>query len=126
MEVDLTLICDLICFPSRSVITYKCNRDKMEVDLTLICDLICFPSRSFVTYKYNRDKMEVDLTLICDLICFPSQSNITYKYNTSVDNTTLYLCKKIAYFVRTTCFDLIRSSLGPPRRQIQELFMFMP
>jgi len=42
----------------------------------------------------------------------------------SVDNTTLYLYTKIVYFVRTTCFDLIRSSPGPPRRQIQELFMF--
>ena len=44
-----------------------------------------------------------------------------YKYNTSVDNTTLHLCTKIVYFVRATCFDLIRSSSGPPGRQIQEL-----
>jgi len=49
---------------------------------------------------------------------------IPYKYNTSVDNTTLYLYTKIVYFVRATCFDLIRSTSGPPRRQIQELFMF--
>jgi len=46
------------------------------------------------------------------------------KYTTSVDNTTLYLYTKIVYFVRVTCFDLIRLSSGPPRRQIQELFMF--
>ena len=25
-------------------------------------------------------------------------------------------------FVRATCFDLTRSSSGPPRRQIQELY----
>ena len=57
-------------------------------------------------------------------LCFPSWSVITYKYNTSVDNTTLYLYTKIVYFVRATCFNLIRSSSGPPRRQIQELYMF--
>jgi len=45
-----------------------------------------------------------------------------YKYNTSVDHITLYLYTKIVYFVRATCFDLIRSSSGPPRRQIQEMF----
>jgi len=49
---------------------------------------------------------------------------IFYKHNTSVDNTILYLYIKIVYFVRATCFDLISSSSGPPRRQIQELFMF--
>jgi len=43
--------------------------------------------------------------------------------NTSVDNTTLYLYTKIVYFVRATYFDLIRSTSGPPRRQIQELFV---
>ena len=32
-----------------------------------------------------------------------------------------YLYTKIVYFVRTTCFDLINSFSGPPRRQIQEL-----
>jgi len=42
------------------------------------------------------------------------------KYNVSVNNTTLYLYTKIVYF-RATCFDLIRSSSGPPRRQIQLL-----
>ena len=42
----------------------------------------------------------------------------------SVGNTTLYLYTKIIYFVRATCFDLIRSSSDPARRQIQELFMF--
>ena len=35
----------------------------------------------------------------------------------------IYLYTKIVYFVRVTCFDLIRSSSGPPRRQIQELFV---
>jgi len=50
--------------------------------------------------------------------------HVKFKYNTSVNNTTLYLYTKIVYFVRATCFDLIRSSSGPPRRQIQELFMF--
>jgi len=44
--------------------------------------------------------------------------------NTSVDNTTLYLYTKILYFVRATCFDLVRSSSGPPRRQSQEMFTF--
>jgi len=47
-----------------------------------------------------------------------------YKCNKSVDNTILYLYTKKVYFVRATCFDFIRSSSGPPRRQIQELFMF--
>jgi len=46
-----------------------------------------------------------------------------YKYNTSVDNTKLYLHAKIVYFVRAICFDLIRSSSGPPRRYLHELFM---
>jgi len=44
-----------------------------------------------------------------------------YKYNTSVDKTTLDLYTKIVYFVRATCFELIRSSSGPPRRQIQTI-----
>ena len=56
-----------------------------------------------------------------EIWCFPSRSVITHKYNTSVDNTTLYLYTKIVYFVRATCFDLIRSSSGPPRRQLQLL-----
>ena len=47
-----------------------------------------------------------------------------YKYNKSVDNTMLYFYTKIVYFVRATCFELVRSSSGHPRRQIQELFMF--
>ena len=46
---------------------------------------------------------------------------LPYKCNTSVNNTMLYLYTKIVYFVRATCFDLIRSSSGPRRRQIQEL-----
>jgi hypothetical protein len=46
--------------------------------------------------------------------------NLVPSHNTSVDNTTLYLYTKIIYFVRATCFDLIRSSSGTPRRQIQE------
>ena len=49
---------------------------------------------------------------------------VTYKYNKSVNDTTIYLYTKIVYFVRVTCFDLIRWSSGPPRRQIQDLFMF--
>jgi len=56
--------------------------------------------------------------------CFPCRSVITYKYNTSVNNTTIYLYTKIVYFVRATSFDLIRSSSGRPRKQIEELFMF--
>ena len=44
-----------------------------------------------------------------------------YKYNMSVDNKTHYLYTKIVYFVRATGFDLIGSSSGPPRRQIQFL-----
>jgi hypothetical protein len=46
-----------------------------------------------------------------------------YKNNTPVNNTTLYLYTKVVYFFRATCFDLIRSSSDPPRRQIQELFV---
>jgi len=34
----------------------------------------------------------------------------------------IYIQKRV-YFVSATCFELIRSSSGPPRRQIQE-FMF--
>ena len=58
--------------------------------------------------------------------CFPSRSVIPYKYKPSVDNTALYLYTKIvySYFVKATCFRLIRSSSGLPRRQLQELFMF--
>jgi len=37
----------------------------------------------------------------------------------------LDLSTKIVYFVRATYFDLIRSSSGPPRRQIQDLFRFV-
>ena len=47
-----------------------------------------------------------------------------FKYNSSVDNTTICLNTKIIYFVRATCFYLIRSSSAPPRRQIQDLFTF--
>ena len=36
----------------------------------------------------------------------------------------IYLYTKILYFVRATCFNLIRSSSGPPRRQIKALFMY--
>jgi len=43
------------------------------------------------------------------------------KYNVSVNNTTLYLYTKVVYFVRAICFYLIKSSSGPPRRQIQLL-----
>ena len=46
------------------------------------------------------------------------------KYNTSVDNTTLYLYIKIVYFVRVTCFDLIRSSSGPPRSRSKSCLCF--
>jgi len=49
---------------------------------------------------------------------------LPFKYNVLVDNTTIYLYTEIVYFVRATCFDLIKSSSGPPKRQIQELFMF--
>ena len=61
-----------------------------------------------------------------DSVCGVQMSSYIFgfKYNTSVDNTTLYLYTKIVYFVRATGFDLIRSSSGPPRRRIQELFMF--
>jgi len=41
----------------------------------------------------------------------------------SVDNTTLYLYIKIIYFVRATCFDLIRSSSGPPRRHPRVVYV---
>ena len=58
-------------------------------------------------------------------LMFSIPNVITYKYSsTSLDNTTLYLYTKIVYFVWATCFDVIRSSSGPPRRQIQELYMF--
>jgi len=45
------------------------------------------------------------------------------KYNTSVDKTTLYLYTKIVYFVRATCFDHIRSTSDPQRRQIEEFWI---
>ena len=56
---------------------------------------------------------------------FPSRNIITYKYNMSVSNTTfLFYIPQNSILVRATCFELIRSSSGPPRKQIQELFMF--
>jgi len=43
----------------------------------------------------------------------------------SVSNTAfLFHIPQNVILVRATCFDLTRSSSGPPRRQIQELFMF--
>jgi len=42
-----------------------------------------------------------------------------YKYNKSVGNTTLYLYTKIVHFFRATCFNITRSSSGPPRREIK-------
>jgi len=64
------------------------------------------------------------ISIVIEFDYFPSRSVLTCKYNTSVDNTTLYLYTKVVYFVSATCFDLVRSSSGPPRRQIKELFMF--
>jgi len=54
------------------------------------------------------------MVLIAFVWCFPFRSVVTYKYNVSVDSTTLYLYTKIVYFVRAICFNLIRSSSGPP------------
>ena len=72
--------------------------------------------KHFVSYVKHFTNFKPLIRYICNY-------QPKHKYNTSVDNTTLYLYKKIAYFVRSTCFDLIRSSSGLARRQIQELFM---
>ena len=55
--------------------------------------------------------------------CRPRNITLLSDYCKLTQHFILYTIK-IVYFVRATCFDLIGSSSGPPRRQIQDLCMF--
>jgi len=99
-------------------------RERQYYTCSIIPPLLQSSASSYnylLTYKTTAVQAFSSLSKLSKTFLFsiPKCYNV-YKYNTSVDNITFYLYTKIVYLVRATCFDLIRSSSGLPRRQIKE------